>query len=621
MTFAFDPSLNCFFNALLREWSNWAFSKSLPSFLSSHSDEINECGTPKGYFVFEGGDGKLCIPCGHYSIAGRHQLLKPCLVVGRDRAIRSIETQEAFEWLLRECRDFDFEKASTKQFLSRAKQSDNNLKKAVRFLDADLSSLFSSPLTFQQAEAALFTGHSIHPCPKARDNFSEQDALDYAPEFQGRFNLHWYRLKRQYLYSRFGGDDEGEGGYEVLAGDLITYDPKVNAWKESLAEDEVLFPCHPFQHQIWQNLPQVQALIQQGGLEHLGTGSVDWSATTSVRAIYSPYQTWMLKFSLSVKLTNSIRHIQPAELVRGAELYRVLACPPAQEFVERFPNFTILKEPLAASLISESGEVIEESIVLWRENPFISGNVCNKEVLATLLQDDPRNGQSRLEQRLKQLPGRYIDHAKEWFVKYLDVVVRPLIIAQGDYGLLFGAHQQNIVLGLDSVMPSHFYFRDCQGTGFTDLAYQLFSPYVSEMAADSGNLVDDDLAIRLFGYYLIVNATFNVISSLCRDGTLSEQSLIQLLRDFLQQLLTEGVKDSQCIEYLLHEEFISAKGNFMVSLKLVNDTTETDYLSLYHPLANPLVVKNEIKDIELGHCSKPNLEQGNNPVYSSISTA
>ncbi|WP_020407109.1 IucA/IucC family protein [Hahella ganghwensis] len=599
MSFFFDPSLNCFFNGLIREWNGWSYRSA-----QSDAKSTSEVEYPAGWFDIPVSEGVLSVPCRHFSTTGRHHLLAPCLMQDASGEIHPLPLQQAIEAVMLNSQlTAETDTSDTvKAFVKRALESDENMRHALNYRKADMEELFQGTLSFEQAETSLFTGHSIHPCPKARDNFSEEDTLSYAPEYGGRFVLHWYRLKKDRLYVR-----ESQGcEYQKLVTDLIQSDERAQAWAKQIGPEEVLFPCHPFQHKVWQDSARINELMEQGAVIHLGQGSIPWSATSSVRAIYSAQVPWMLKFSLSVKLTNSIRHLQPEELVRGAELFRVLMTGKAQEFVARFPDCQILMEPTAAAICGEDGQPYEETIVLWRENPFRNGIENNTEVLATLLQDDPRNGVSRLEQRLRHFSQDYPETAVNWFRQYLEVAVKPLLIGQADYGLLFGAHQQNIVLKLDaSGFPEKMYFRDCQGTGYTQLAYQLYSKEIVDMGKDSANVLEDELGIRLFSYHMIINATFNVISSLCRDGSVPEVRLTQCLRNFLLSVKSLGVRDEQCIHYLLDTPELLSKGNFLIALRKLNENTESDYLAMYHTMANPLLNRSQASDV----CTSENTGQ------------
>lgn len=584
----YDASTNCFFNALLREWSSWTYRETA----ADQVNLTNPISSEHGCFIIASTDklSVLEVPCTHYSECGRHHLALPCRIISTAHTNKESSTKEAdflqsVQWLFTQSAMISQLKApDINAFLTRVKQSDHNLNMAIGYRSNDMDKLFKGETNFKHSEAALFTGHSIHPCPKARDNFSPEDAIKYCPEFGQEFQLEWYKVHSSALYIK------AAEGFSVqhLITDIAAADIHANTWLASLDNDEFLIPCHPFQHKIWQQHSEISTLIAAGKLTHIGKGALPWSATSSVRAIYSEASPWMLKFSLSVKLTNSIRHLQPEELVRGAELCRVLETPPAQAYLDRFECFTLLKEPTAIALCLEDGLPIEEGIVLFRENPFRAGEQNNTEVLASLLQDDPRTGTSRLEQRLKYLGTDYATSAAHWFNDYLDVAVKPLLIGQADYGLLFGAHQQNIVLQLENGFPKKMYFRDCQGTGFSQLATELYSPYLDGMAEESANLLPDSMAICLFSYYLIINATFNVISSLGRHSQSQESAFLVQLKKFLIDIKNDGVRDSQCIDYLLSSPELNAKGNFLVSLQQLNENTETDYLAMYHPMNNPL---------------------------------
>ena len=162
-------------------------------------------------------------------------------------------------------------------------------------------------------------------------------------------------------------------------------------------------------------------------------------------------------------------------------------------------------------------------------------------------------------------------------------------MAQAKYGLLFGAHQQNIVVTLDEqLMPIKTYFRDCQGTGFSGLAKQLYGEVLLSDTADSGNLFENDTVIHLFTYYLLVNSCFNTISSLTLTKLLSEDEALKIYQEFLVQLKADNLPDPRVVDYLLDAEHIWSKGNFFCNLHAINENTMADPFLIYHPLQNPL---------------------------------
>ncbi|WP_341503411.1 IucA/IucC family protein [Gallaecimonas sp. GXIMD4217] len=526
-----------------------------------------------GAFVIEANGQRLRLPVRHFSSCGRHQFADQLTLDGRPASF-----DEALDWLARHPALLAVAgEDGTQALVARVRQSGANL--ATSLAGADLDRLFGEPLSFIEAESALLVGHSIHPCPKARDGFSDDDALAFAPEFGNDFPLHWYLVDRGHLFvSAPAGVDA-----DALTAEVLGEHP----WSSLVDQQHALLPCHPFQHRAWQHDPALAPLLADGRLRHLGQGERGWRATSSVRALHHGHKPWMLKFSLSVRLTNSLRHLQPEEMVRGAELCRVLASPPVQAFLDGHRQFNILAEPLGLGVCAKPGQVLPQTMVLWRDNPFRNGADAHTEVLATLLQDQPGTQLSRLALRLRR-HGDPRAAAERWFRDYLHCTVGPLLTAQAEYGLLFGAHQQNIVLALDNDFPVRCHFRDCQGTGYSQLAKRLYGPHVPGFAEHSANLIDDEMGIKLMCYYLVVNASFNVISSLAAADLGSEGHYLELMADFLASLAASKPADGRVFDYLLGSDRLWAKGNFHCALGRINENTMADPLALYHPLDNPL---------------------------------
>jgi len=96
------------------------------------------------------------------------------------------------------------------------------------------------------------------------------------------------------------------------------------------------------------------------------------------------------------------------------------------------------------------------------------------------------------------------------------------------------------------------------------------------------------MANKLFAYYLIINSTFGVISSIGADGLIDEADLIDRLRDFFQQHLTRQRQDQSFIRTLLESEELWQKGNFICSLADMNENTLEDPTALYRAVRNPV---------------------------------
>ena len=594
MNVYFDASANCFLNAFLREVSVWRFESVTRHSETHEQNRVTTCGE----FVIETEQGTVRILCQQYSHSGRHKLLMPAQwtasVTDASTASATDSKPMAFmalsQWLLNHPLIIKMSSLDNREaLLARVKDSDNNIRHAVAHNQEQLTHLMQDDVAFIESEGSLFTGHSIHPCPKARDAFSIEDAKHYAPEYGQQFALHWFALHKRHVFINL----DARLNYTQVVTDLAQNDARLTHWLSELAEDYVLVPCHPFQLSVWQQHAWLQRLTAQGQCSYLGSSEHLWRATSSLRAIHNPQLPWMLKFSLSLKLTNSVRHLQPEELKRGVELCRVLNSPNAQPIRQQMQPMTILMEPVAIAIKDEHGDPIPECMALWRDNPFTHGQDKQTEMLAALLQDDPTDGIPRLAKRLQQHGVTGIEQVSSWFEQFLRVCIQPLLLAQSNFGLLFGAHQQNLLLRFDGVMPVAAYFRDCQGTGFTPLAKTWLGDDMDDLGAESENLIDQEAGMSLFIYYLFINSTFNTISSLCALAGIEEKALLAVYQNWLQAL-RETVVDTACIDTLLNSPTLNAKGNFLCSIQNINENTSENPLALYHPFANPLTQLNPV---------------------------
>jgi N2-citryl-N6-acetyl-N6-hydroxylysine synthase len=565
ITDSFCTSINAFYNALLRECGPFTLNPDTRRFVITHPESGEQ----------------LTIPCRHHATTGRH-ILGTALVLEAYGKARPVTFAESVDWCLDHPQLRRFSDARSRAlFRQRVLSSQQNLKQTHNHLRNRLDRIFHEDADFIDSEQALINGHSIHPCPKDRGNMSGSDTLNYAPEYGGRFPLAWYSVDRTCLTTHQGTRQS----VECMTASLLDSDGSCRA---ATAPGQVLIPCHPFQHRQWQAHPVIQRLQQGGKVRFLGFGRPDWQATSSLRAIWSENHDWMLKFSLSVRITNSIRHLQPEEAMRGPGLTRLLEREPLTRWRRANPSFRLLGEPVSLALCDDDGSPLPETTIVFRENPFRGRSARHCEVLASLLQDDPRTGLSRLALRLlARHAGK--KEAHRWFRRYLDVAVAPLLEAQSEYGLLFGAHQQNLILKLDNdLMPCFAWFRDCQGTGFTSQASEKLGKSLGSLIRNSDNQPPDELGIRLFSYYLFINSTFNVISSLAASGLTGEEALLRQLRHWLEQKRSTAT-DPGVIDYLLHSQQLHAKNNLLCCLQALNENTLEDIASIYHPMVNPLL--------------------------------
>lgn len=587
----FDSGANCFLNALVREFPQWVKAE-MPKNIKD-SEHYDAC-----YRFDLNGGQQLILPLLAWSSFGRSYFDANCyLNHTHNQTYNELDFNQLLNQLnnhpeIFEDAKFGVPKVShLRNLIARSAESQINIKTMVAHRQQDLEHLFRESLSFIDSEQSLLVGHSVHPCPKARSGFNTKDAQIYGPEFANQFQLNWFAADKSILYI-FSGSDKP---IEDYCKELIESDAGLRATAEQLPPNYLVIPCHPWQAQQWKQNTKLKRYFETQQLIELGPQGKQWRATSSLRSLYQAETPWMLKFSVSTQLTNSIRHLQPEEMIRGQVIEKVLSSPKAQQLNNELPHFSIMREPISLALKDDSGKALDSTAIIWRENPFYSTRQdCNNtEVLSGLLQDLPNKADNRLSLRLKQKARQSNMNISElgqsFLTQFLDVVIKPIIIAQAKYGLLFGAHQQNIVIQLDEdLMPVRTFFRDCQGTGFSALAKALYGEALLSDTNDSGNFFEDDTVIHLFTYYLLINSCFNTISSLTLTNIISESTALDIYKQFLLALKVEPLDDTRVINYLLESKDIWSKGNFRCNLHAINENTMNDPFLIYHPLRNPL---------------------------------
>lgn len=604
-----DPSSCSFLNALLREYTGWTTHRDrVPGALNR--EQTQEPGaSPAGANIeiltlpLRASGLSVFLGLLHRSDAGRHRFSDPILL-GRDlQSARPIGLTALASLILHDPDIVgEVSPSARATFLGRLLDSQESLNDALEYRRGDLEALFNRPLSFAEAEQALLLGHPVHPTPKSHDELTQNEVRALAPEFAAAFALRWMLVHRDRLDA--GGTEDLPLRQAIE--DLIASDDAFPARTLALIENaptHLPMPFHPWQVDYLLCRPEIKAMIANGDLIDLGEIGSPFRPTSSVRTLHAEHADYMLKFSLSVRLTNSVRVLLPKEWERGKQVHQLFETPLWQEISERFPSFRILSEPVHMALKDSQGATIRESAVLFRQNPFKGDAAADTEVLATLCQDhpgqdhpgqgQPERGNSRLTALIKRIAvreGRSEEAAAlRWFERFLEVALAPFLQIHADYGLLFGAHQQNTILKLQEDYPLRVYYRDCQGTGHSDSAHEVLQRYLPSIGGEAQNTVSDELGHRLYGYYLIVNNLFNIIASIAQGGSADEAILFATLRDFLLKLRNQGLRDPRFVTKLIEEEIIWSKGNFLTCLRDINESHEgQDQLAVYVPMPNPI---------------------------------
>ncbi|MEU7966502.1 IucA/IucC family protein [Streptomyces sp. NPDC049097] len=455
---------------------------------------------------------------------------------------------------------------------------------------ADESDLFLS------AEQALLLGHPMHPTAKSREGLSDTEARLYSPELRGRFPLHWLAVAPSVLAADSAWT---EGGRTVPAGLLAL---RLAASDLPLPENFTALPLHPWQAREIRHRPQAAALLEAGLIRDLGAHGEPWCPTSSVRTVHRSGVPAMLKLSLGLRITNSRRENLRKELHRGAEVHRLLRGGLGREWRSVHPGFDIVRDPAWLAVDDPDGMPVAGLDVVIRHNPF--GPTDDACCLAGLVSPRARalpTGQqrpgpaSRLAETVIRLAARTGRSrgavATEWFLRYLEQVVRPVLWLDGQAGIAVEAHQQNTVVLLDPEgWPVGGRYRDNQGYYFRESRRAELDSRLPGIGEHSDTFVSDEVADERFAYYLGINNVLGLIGAFGSQGLADERLLLAAFRRFLASAACgPGRLRTSLPARLLESPVLRCKANLLTRLHGLDELVgPVDTQSVYVTVTNPL---------------------------------
>ncbi|MFD7323406.1 IucA/IucC family protein [Streptomyces sp. NPDC059875] len=439
---------------------------------------------------------------------------------------------------------------------------------------------------FLTAEQSLLLGHPLHPTPKSREGLSDAEARLYSPELYGSFPLHWMAVDHTILASDSAWTEQGR---PVTASQLALG----LADGLELPPGTVPLPLHPWQARELRHRPAVAALLDAGLLLDLGPHGADWHPTSSVRTVHRPGARTMLKLSLGVRITNSRRENLRKELHRGVEVHRLLRTGLVDQWQATHPGFDIVRDPAWLAVDTPTGEPVPGLDVMVRHNPFTAGDdaVC----IAALTAPRPWPGTTRMRSRLADIVTRLAARtgrpttavAAEWFLRYLDQVVRPVLWLDGFAGVALEAHQQNTLVLLDpDGWPIGGRYRDNQGYYFRESRRDELESRLPGIGAASDTFVSDQVTDERFAYYLGINNVLGLIGAFGAQQLADERVLLAGFRQFLTSATGLG---SPLPHRLLEAATLRCKANLLTRLHGLDELVgPVDTQSVYVAITNPL---------------------------------
>ncbi|MFB7940368.1 IucA/IucC family protein [Streptomyces sp. NPDC056049] len=439
---------------------------------------------------------------------------------------------------------------------------------------------------FLAAEQSLLLGHPLHPTPKSREGLSEAEARLYSPELHGSFPLHWFAVDHSLLVSDSAWTEQGRP---------VTAEQLAAGLAEGLAHPTgtAPLPLHPWQARELLHRPDIRALLDQGLLHDLGPHGSHWHPTSSVRTVHRPGARAMLKLSLGLRITNSRRENLRKELHRGVEVHRLLRTGLVDDWQAAHPGFDIVRDPAWLAVDAPDGTPVPGLDLMIRHNPFGPGDdaVC----LAALTSPRPRAGAAAMSSRLADLVGGLSARtgrpvtavSAEWFLRYLDQVVRPVLWLDGHAGIALEAHQQNTLVLLDADgWPIGGRYRDNQGYYFRESHRAELESRLPGIGTHSDTFVSDQVTDERFAYYLGINNVLGLIGAFGAQHLADERVLLAALRSFLSSATGLG---SPLPHRLLEAATLRSKANLLTRLHGLDELVgPVDTQSVYVTITNPL---------------------------------
>ncbi|MGP3977894.1 IucA/IucC family protein [Streptomyces sp. 8N114] len=494
----------------------------------------------------------------------------------------------------------------------------DSVQRTARFLGDRRNYPEPPPATspFLDGEQALVFGHPLHPTPKSREGLSDAEESAYSPELRGSFPLHWMAVHRSALAGDSAWTDRGK----PVSATQLALRLSGQALAGRIPEEYVPLPLHPWQAREVRHSPAVRTLLDAGLLHDLGQTGERWSPTSSVRTVFRPDSVAMLKLSVGLRITNSRRENLRKELLRGVEVHRLLRGDLGRAWRAAHPGFDIVRDPAWLGVdVPGEGRLPGFDTVI-RHNPFGAGEdaVCLAGLTApvplapapgaplrttsVLSAPDPgshgppvalRSRLGRVIHALAQRSRRQLGAvAAEWFLRYLDAVVRPILWLDAHGGIALEAHQQNTVVLLDAHgWPQGGRYRDNQGYYFRASYRDALSRRLPgvQVGLASDTFVADDVTDERFAYYLGINNVLGLIGAFGSQRLTDERLLLAAFRRFLQGAAREEPA-SPLPALLLDSPTLRCKANLLTRLHGMDELVgPVDTQSVYVTLDNPLI--------------------------------
>jgi siderophore synthetase component len=435
------------------------------------------------------------------------------------------------------------------------------------------------------SEQSLVYGHPFHPAPKSRQGVSHEDMLRYSPEMGARFPLHYFAVRREYLVQ--------QSVLDTSCDQLIAQQAPAGL---VAGEDYALIPTHPWQARHLLGNADVAQAIRAGRIRDLGPQGEAYFPTSSIRTLFHPDNPFFYKGSLNIRITNCVRKNAVYELEGALQVTRIMReLMPALR--RQFPGMRVLEEPAFISVDLKQGDeqrdkdVTEGFGLILRQSfgetllpgvtPLLAGALFGNHVYG---EQRSRELLARMARR-RSLP--FEEAAEQWFSRYVEEVMYPVLHCYFEHGVIFEPHLQNVVIGVGEDEPQQVFLRDFEGVKLARERHdEQQLQHVSERARDA-LWYSNELGWKRVAYCLFVNNFCEAISQIGAGNPRLQQRLWSVVRHHLlaYQRQYGDARSTQRIKGLLAGEPFPGKTNLLNRFFKRADRATT-YLPVVNPMGN-----------------------------------
>ncbi|MFP7299566.1 IucA/IucC family protein [Neobacillus niacini] len=536
----------------------------------------------------------LYVPLTYYSETGRH-LVGPAVYMGSEK----LNFIDCIDVTLIDLNAGQPDEKKN-ELLNRISQSCTLMAAFIENRFGDEDELYGTDFDFLAAEQSLLFGHLLHPAPKSREGMNEEEIKSYSPELKGSFPLHYFRVPADLVYSK---SLLPQSAIQQIK-QMVLDDPEItNDFKNKYAKEDgdALLPLHPWQAKYVLQDHEIKSLAGAGTIEDLGQHGRSYFATSSLRTVFHPDVPFMLKFSLNIKITNSVRANLMKELERGAEVKELMEAGLGKEISDEFPQFRFVHDPAFLTLKLEDRKESGFEVIL-RDNPFYQENADQTTAIVSLCQDGLKRGTSRLSSIIRGIADKEnrstSEISSDWLKRYLEISLKPILWLYYEKGIALEAHQQNSIVQLNNGYPERFFYRDNQGFYFCESKKSVLKSIFPGAGQKSETFCSDAVADERLRYYFFFNHLFGIVNAFGTAGLADERLLLKIIREEMEAYSVPAGHPSQLIKSFLECEKLPCKANLMTRFHDLDELVgPLETQSVYVDVPNPLLKEEAVASL------------------------